>query len=63
MSLSIYDASIPWLLHAMDNLGNVLEKGRAHCEKEKIDANAVLTARLYPDMFPLTRQVQVVSDQ
>ncbi len=63
MSLSIYDASIPWLLHAMGNLGNVLEKGRVHCENEKIDANAMLSARLYPDMFALTRQVQVVSDQ
>jgi hypothetical protein len=63
MSHSIYDASIPWFLHALGNLGNVLEKGSAHCEKEKIDPSALLTARLYPDMFALTRQVQVVSDQ
>ena len=63
MSQSFYDASIPWLLHAMDSLSNVLEKGSAHCEKEKIDPAAFLAARLYPDMFPLTRQVQIVSDQ
>jgi hypothetical protein len=63
MSQSIYDASIPWFLHALGNLGNVLEKGSVHCEKEKIDPTAMLTARLYPDMFTLTRQVQVVSDQ
>jgi hypothetical protein len=62
MGLSIYDASIPWFLHALDNLGNVLEKGAAHCEKEKIDPAVLLAARLYPDMFPLTRQVQAVSD-
>jgi hypothetical protein len=61
--MSIYEASIPWLLHALGNLGNVLEKGQAHCEKEKIDPTAMLSARLYPDMFALTRQVQVVSDQ
>jgi hypothetical protein len=63
MSQSIYDASIPWFLHALGNLGSVLEKAGAHCEKEKIDPHAMLSARLYPDMFALTRQVQVVSDQ
>ena len=63
MSQSIYDASVPWFLHALGNLSNVLEKGSAHCEKEKVDPSALLTARLYPDMFALTRQVQVVSDQ
>ena len=63
MSQSIYDASVPWILHALGNLGNVLEKGSAHCEKEKVDPSALLSARLYPDMFALTRQVQVVSDQ
>jgi len=62
MSLPIYDASIPWMLHALGNLTGVLEKGSAHCEKEKIDPSALLSARLYPDMFALTRQVQVVSD-
>jgi hypothetical protein len=62
MSLSIYDASIPWMLHALGNLSTVLEKASAHCEKEKIEPSALLTARLYPDMFALTRQVQVVSD-
>jgi hypothetical protein len=61
MSLSIYDASIPWILHALSNLGGVLDKGSAHCEKEKIDPSAMLSARLYPDMFALTRQVQVAA--
>jgi len=62
MSLPIYDASIPWILHALGNLSGVLDKASAHCEKEKIDPSALLSARLYPDMFALTRQVQVVSD-
>jgi len=62
MSLSIYDASIPWFLHALGNLTAVLDKAAAHCEKEKIEPSALLTARLYPDMFAFTRQVQVVSD-
>jgi uncharacterized protein len=62
MSPPIYDASIPWLLHALGNLTGVLEKASAHCEKEKIDPSALLSARLFPDMFALTRQVQIVSD-
>ena len=63
MGQSIYDASIPWFLHALGNLGNVLDKAAEHCEREKIDPAALLSARLYPDMFALTRQVQIVSDQ
>ncbi len=63
MSLSVYDAAVPTLLRTMKNLSNVLDKGSAHCEKEKIEPSVMLSARLYPDMFSLTRQVQVVSDQ
>lgn len=62
MALSIYDASIPWFLHALGNLGNVLDKAAAHCEQEKIDPAVLLGSRLYPDMFPLTRQVQIMAD-
>lgn len=62
MALSIYDAAIPTILQVLNNLSAVLDKGSAHCEKEKIEPGVLLTARLYPDMFALTRQVQVVSD-
>jgi hypothetical protein len=62
MAMSIYDAAIPTLLHALSNLSAVLEKASAHCEKEKIEPGVLLSARLYPDMFTLSRQVQVVSD-
>ena len=63
MSQSFYDASIPTLLQAVANLSVILDKGAAHAEAEKIDAAAFLSARLYPDMFALTRQVQIASDQ
>ncbi|HXR19624.1 MAG TPA: DUF1993 domain-containing protein [Steroidobacteraceae bacterium] len=63
MSLSIYEVAIPTMLHALSNLSAVLDKGSAHCEKEKIDPTVLLSARLYPDMFALTRQVQIASDQ
>jgi len=63
MALSIYDAAIPTLLQALANASGFLDKASAHCEKEKIDPNALLSARLYPDMFALTRQIQILSDQ
>jgi hypothetical protein len=62
MSLSIHDASVPVLARALANLAGVLEKGRLHAESEKIEPAVLLGMRLYPNMFALTRQVQVVSD-
>ncbi len=63
MSQSIHEASVPVLLRALSNLAVVLDKGRAHAESAKIDPAVLLATRLYPDMFPLSRQVQIVSDQ
>ncbi len=62
MSLTMYSAFIPVAIRTLRNLSAILAKGAAHCEARKIDPNAFLSARLYPDMFPLTRQVQVASD-
>jgi hypothetical protein len=62
MSLSIHDASVPVLARVLANLGGVLEKGRLYAESEKVDPAVLLGMRLYPNMFALTRQVQVVSD-
>jgi hypothetical protein len=62
MSLSMFDASIPVLLQGLKGLKAVLAKAEAHAEAKKIDPGALLQARLYPDMFPLTRQVQIATD-
>lgn len=62
MSQSIYEVTVPTLLRAFDNLAVVLDKGRAHAEQEKIEPSVLLNMRLYPSMFPLTRQVQIASD-
>lgn len=43
-------------------LHSVLTKAEAHCEARKIKPEAILTARLFPDMFPLIRQVQLACD-
>lgn len=62
MSQPIHNVAVPTLLRVVDNLLAILEKGRLHAEAEKIEPAVLLNARLYPDMFALTRQVQIVSD-
>lgn len=62
MSLSMYQASVPPLLRALNNLRNLLEKAAAHVEARKIDPQALLGFRLYPDMLPLTSQVYIATD-
>lgn len=62
MSLSMYDASVPVFVRSLTALSTVLDKAAAYFEAKKIDPAAVLTARLAPDMFALTRQVQLACD-
>jgi hypothetical protein len=62
MAISMYQAAVPVLLRAMNNLVAILEKGAVHAESHGIDASVLLQSRLFPDMFPLVRQVQIVSD-
>jgi uncharacterized protein len=58
----MYEASVPVFQHFLGSLSRLLKKAEAHCEAKKIDPNALLQARLYPDMFPLMRQVQIACD-
>jgi hypothetical protein len=58
----MYDASVPAFLQGLKGLNTVLAKAEAHAEARKIDPNALLQARLYPDMFTLVRQVQIAGD-
>ena len=62
MKTSMYQTSIPTFVRVLHNLVAILEKGAAHAQARKIDPAALLNARLYPDMFPFTRQVQLVAD-
>jgi hypothetical protein len=62
MKTSMYTTSVPRFIRALNNLAAILEKGAAHAQARKIDPAVLLDARLYPDMFPLTRQVQVATD-
>lgn len=58
----MYDASITPLTRALNNLSNILKKGEAYADTNKIEHSVLLNARLFPDMYSLTRQVQIATD-
>lgn len=58
----MYQASVPRFANILRNLSAILEKAEAHCAAKKIEPAALTSYRLFPDMFPLTRQVQIASD-
>ena len=62
MSLSFAQDAVPTLTRALTQLRHVLQKGRAHAEAQGWDPAVLLGMRLAPDMFPLTRQVQIATD-
>jgi hypothetical protein len=62
MSISMYRASVPVFLQMLPALSGVLDKAAAFAQAKKIDPSVLLNARLAPDMFPLTRQVQIAAD-
>jgi len=62
MSLSMYQASAPVFVRILANLATIVDKAAKHAEARKIDPSALISARLYPDMFPLVRQVQIATD-
>ena len=62
MSLTMYQASIPVFIRMLGNLSTILEKAAAHAEAKKIDPAIFINARLAPDMYPLSRQIQIATD-
>jgi hypothetical protein len=62
MTSPLYTASIPVMQQMLHALSEVLKKAEDHAAQRNIDPNALLQARLFPDMFPLVRQVQIASD-
>lgn len=62
MTISMYAASVPVFKQMLNSMSEILDKAEAHATAKKIDPAALLQARLYPDMFPLTRQVMIAGD-
>ena len=62
MTLSLYDASVPVFEQMLGGLDAVLGKAQASAVARKLEPAALIQARLYPDMFPLSKQVQIACD-
>lgn len=60
--MSFYDSTVPAYLQMLSSLTGLLAKAEAHCEAKKIQPEVLLNARLYPDMLPFTRQIQLACD-
>jgi uncharacterized protein len=62
MKISMYQASAPRFVNMLRNLSAILDKAQAHAEAKKIDPAALTDDRLFPDMLPMKRQVQIACD-
>lgn len=62
MAVSLHDVAAPLFQAQLSALSAVLGKGAAFAEAKKIDQSVLVNARLAPDMFPLSRQVQIATD-
>lgn len=62
MAISMYSASVPVFVRMLGNLSTWLDKAAAHAEARKFDPLVLVNARLYPDMLPLSAQVQIACD-
>ena len=63
MPLSMHYTTVTVFVRALSNLKSILEKAKEHALSHKIEEAVFLNARLYPDMLPLSRQVQIATDQ
>src|SRR6266481_2803101 len=60
--MSFYDGTVPAFLQILNSLSGLLKKAEAHCAAKNIQPDVLLSARLYPDMLPLSKQIQLASD-
>jgi len=58
----MYQASVPRFVNILGNLSNILDKAQAYVDAKKIDAVTLTTYRLFPDMLPMTTQIQIACD-
>ena len=62
MTISMYQASVPCFVRTLGNLSAILDQAQGHVDAKKIDPVALTSYRLFPDMLPMTRQVQIACD-
>nr|WP_295778292.1 DUF1993 domain-containing protein [Rhodoferax sp.] len=62
MTISMYQASVPRFVNILGNLSNILDKAQAHVEAKKLSDASLAAFRLFPDMLPMSTQVQIACD-
>ena len=62
MNISMYQASVPRFVNILGNLSKILDKAQAFADARKLDPATLPTFRLFPDMLPMTTQVQIACD-
>ena len=62
MTISMYQTSVPRFVNILGNLSNILDKAQAHVDAKKLEPDTLTNYRLFPDMLPMTRQVQIACD-
>jgi len=62
MSIGLHAVSVPVFTRMLTNLSTFLDRASADAEARKFEPSVLLQARLYPDMLPLTKQVQLACD-
>ena len=60
--MSFYDSTVPVFINILGALNGLITKAEAHCKAKNIQPEVLLAARLYPDMLPFAKQIQLVSD-
>jgi hypothetical protein len=63
MAISMYQASVPQFQKMLNNLSTILKKGEEYARAKQLEDTVLTGDRLFPDMFPLSRQVQIACDQ
>src|SRR6195952_4228123 len=61
-TMSLYETAVPAFQQILNSLSGILTKADAHCKAKNIQPDVLLGARLYPDMLPFSRQIQLVCD-
>jgi hypothetical protein len=62
MQISMYNLSVPVFDRSLGNLMNILDKAAAYATEKKIDDTVLTSMRIFPDMFPFTRQIFIAAD-
>lgn len=62
MSFSVYDVSVPGFINHLRALSRILDKAKLYADDKKVDMGVLFQTRLFPDQFPLSKQIQIACD-